>query len=87
MKRVKLVNCLYAKESNTSKIVDLYETPEELLSALPDAFNTGFLKIAIEDPSCIGFVVNDKEKGDWIQVYNDEIEEITEEDNSETTSS
>ena len=82
MKRVKLVNCLYAKESNTSKIVDLYETPEELLSALPDAFNTGFLKIAIEDPSCIGFVVINEE-GDWIQVLKDEIIEITEENNSE----
>jgi len=82
MKRVKLVNCLYAKESNTSKIVDLYETPEELLSALPNAFNTIFLKIALKDPRCIGFVVINEE-GDWIQVLKDEIIEITEENNSE----
>jgi len=76
MKRVKLINCEHAKESNTGKVVDLYETPEELLEALPNAEIPSNLKASINNPKCVGFVINDTEKGKWIQVYRYEYEII-----------
>jgi len=73
MKKVKLLNCIAARESNTGEVVYLYETTQELLTALPNAKDPYFLNRCVKDSGFVGFVINNSEDGDWIQVYKDEI--------------
>ena len=79
MKRVKLINCMGAKEDNTGKVVDMYETVDELLKVFPDA--------CVEDAEwclkcrgCVGFTES-RFTGEWIQVYRNEIKQVEEDEN------
>jgi len=71
MKRVKLINCVSVNKKS-HKVVDLFETADELLQKFPGASRVE-AETYLKRSNCVGFI--EDTYGSWVQVYKNEIED------------